>query len=760
MADLRTEKQIRQELEAQRALMNDMSRGANLRKKDAEIVLKLEKELEDVLDRQNEKKREQARIDREIKRTTEANADIMKTLNSLITKTVVEEKKMATQSGTVAKLKAAVNKSSSKILNDIKGHASSNRVVNSIMQEQVGVVESIMTGTNDISGMLDQQTLSEDRLVRIQEEKAKWGRLLTLAEDAGKKSLAEKVRIRIEDLDTTEKIEKRLQKVTEEELKQLRAQKQKRSEMSFLDQLTGGLASKAMEFSEAFSEDIPTGGYLVATAFLASMIAMANKFAGMVDSIGKEFGSLAVMGSGFRDTLIESSVEAGVIGGSIEDLNALTTTLSSNFGVNVDNAAELSGAILDSSIAMGLTSAEGGNLFGVLMQTSNLSRTQAESLAEGTFQLARQAGVAPQAVMKDIAGSAESIADFTTGSAENIAEAAVQARALGVSLDTSAKVAKSLLDFESSMAAEVEASVLLGRQLNFQKARELALNNDLSGAMANVVSQLGSEEEFNRLNVIQREALAKSIGVSTAELSKFVGEQEKATSLASMLAAGPNFENLVGKDTLSMITQFLNNIKALGAELTVVLGPTFEMFGTIFGRIAAGLRESEALMTVLAGTAKITAFALMAKAIAATFSAFASLGLVGIPLGIIAVGALTAAYASGVSKVQNVGDMYAGPGGISHMVGPAGTFELNPKDSVLATTNPIPVQKVNDSTFGGDIIPGHTTPIPSTNQSLSAAEIGKAIADNISLKTGVENNTLSIAVDSATQPMGGKSLTK
>ena len=193
MADLRTEKQIRQELEAQRALMNDMSRGANLRKKDAEIVLKLEKELEDVLDRQNEKKREQARIDREIKRTTEANADIMKTLNSLITKTVVEEKKMATQSGTVAKLKAAVNKSSSKILNDIKGHASSNRVVNSIMQEQVGVVESIMTGTNDISGMLDQQTLSEDRLVRIQEEKAKWGRLLTLAEDAGKKSLAEKV---------------------------------------------------------------------------------------------------------------------------------------------------------------------------------------------------------------------------------------------------------------------------------------------------------------------------------------------------------------------------------------------------------------------------------------------------------------------------------------------------------------------------------------------------------------------------------------
>ena len=38
MADLRTEQQIRQELEAQRALMNDLSRGANLRKSDSKRI--------------------------------------------------------------------------------------------------------------------------------------------------------------------------------------------------------------------------------------------------------------------------------------------------------------------------------------------------------------------------------------------------------------------------------------------------------------------------------------------------------------------------------------------------------------------------------------------------------------------------------------------------------------------------------------------------------------------------------------------------
>ena len=49
-------------------------------------------------------------------------------------------------------------------------------------------------------------------------------------------------------------------------------------------------------------------------------------------------------------------------------------------------------------------------------------------------------------------------------------------------LSSIAKISDSLLDFQSSLNAEVEASVLIGRQLNFQRARELALNNDIAGA--------------------------------------------------------------------------------------------------------------------------------------------------------------------------------------------------------------------------------------------------------------------------------------
>ena len=41
-------------------------------------------------------------------------------------------------------------------------------------------------------------------------------------------------------------------------------------------------------------------------------------------------------------------------------------------------------------------------------------------------------------------------------------------------------IASSLMDFESSIKNELEAELLLGKNLNLEKARQAALNNDLS----------------------------------------------------------------------------------------------------------------------------------------------------------------------------------------------------------------------------------------------------------------------------------------
>jgi hypothetical protein len=49
---------------------------------------------------------------------------------------------------------------------------------------------------------------------------------------------------------------------------------------------------------------------------------------------------------------------------------------------------------------------------------------------------------------------------------------------------------------------------------------------------------------------------------------------------------------------------------------------------------------------------------------------------------------------------STMNDGVVGRGGISMMAGPAGVFSLNPRDSVMATTNPIPVNDVRSGPAG------------------------------------------------------------
>tara|TARA_R100001443_G_scaffold1592_2_gene5753 strand:- start:6046 stop:7947 length:1902 start_codon:yes stop_codon:yes gene_type:complete len=460
--------------------------------------------------------------------------------------------------------------------------------------------------------------------------------------------------------------------------------------MKELNDVTGGLVEKAENFVKAISVG----------AIFASLVAAAKKFGATLDTIGQQFGSLDVLGKPVTDNLLNSQIEAIKLGGSIQDVASITNTLASNFGMSLEEASKLSGKVFDTSKALGLSADESANLFGALTQVANLSAEQAESLAEGAFQLARQRGVAPSAVLRDISGSAEEIALFTKGGGDNIAEAAVQARSLGMSLSQTAKIAEGLLDFESSITKEVEASVLIGRQINLQKAREAALSGDIAGAMEEVVKQVGSEQDFLNLNLIQRKALADSIGVSVNEMAKLVGQSDKL-SLSGAMAAG-SFEDLLGEEGISTISQLTNTIKSLGASLVNSLGPALMAvtsvllpFVNMAGSLVKTLSEMGAILPIVAaglaymatqsaiGTAKSirNAYAKMAEnSFKLPFPASLAAGIAG-----------AAAIAAIVAQSRNVDDFTSSPGGITTMMGPAGVFSLNPRDSVLATTNPIPV---------------------------------------------------------------------
>ena len=203
---------------------------------------------------------------------------------------------------------------------------------------------------------------------------------------------------------------------------------------------------------------------------------------------------------------IDATAVAGNIQQSFGDLGAVTPNLISQIGVMEKG--------------LGISAENSATLTKSLMDVSGMSEEAALNQIQFTAQLAMANDVAPGQIMADIAENTETFAEFGKDGGANIAKAAVQARKLGLSLGTTAKIAESLLDFESSIEQEMQASLMIGKQLNFNKARELALSGDIAGAAADVMKQVGGQAEFEKLNVLQRKALADSIGVSVDELSK------------------------------------------------------------------------------------------------------------------------------------------------------------------------------------------------------------------------------------------------
>ena len=84
----------------------------------------------------------------------------------------------------------------------------------------------------------------------------------------------------------------------------------------------------------------------------------------------------------------------------------------------------------------------------------------------------------------------------------------------------------SLISFEDSITKQFEAQVLTGRQINTEKARQLALDGDIAGLTSEIQSIVGGVGDIASLNVIQRKSVADAIGISVADLLRISrGEQ-------------------------------------------------------------------------------------------------------------------------------------------------------------------------------------------------------------------------------------------
>ena len=87
-----------------------------------------------------------------------------------------------------------------------------------------------------------------------------------------------------------------------------------------------------------------------------------------------------------------------------------------------------------------------------------------------------------------------------------------------------------MLDWESSIENELQAELITGKKLNFERARAAALTGDQATLMQEVAAQAGSLEEFSNMNVIAQESLAKAFGMQRGEMAEMLMKQEMINS--------------------------------------------------------------------------------------------------------------------------------------------------------------------------------------------------------------------------------------
>ena len=271
---------------------------------------------------------------------------------------------------------------------------------------------------------------------------------------------------------------------------------------------------------------------------------------------------------------------------STRDVLELSNKLTEELGFNANNIFKpsvLQGAA-ELQKTLGLSAHEAGKLALIAQKTGKPVKAVANEIVDqvSAFNAANKQAVSQGMIMKDIGEASKAISLSLGSNPKLLAKAAAEARRLGMSLNELDQVAGSLLDFESSIGAEIEAQLLTGQSMNLAKARELALNNDLAGVGKELFKNAGDVSKFGKMNRIQQEAQAKALGMSRDQLAKIAYQQALNTKMTKEQAAAAAGVSLADMERQAAAEQFQQAITKLSGVFAPLLNNLAELLG-LFG---------------------------------------------------------------------------------------------------------------------------------------------------------------------------------
>jgi hypothetical protein len=248
------------------------------------------------------------------------------------------------------------------------------------------------------------------------------------------------------------------------------------------------------------------------------------------------------LGGGLIDASIamrSASSAAGEMGIPLQEAAGYIGQMNSALGTSLGFSGKQVATFGKLTRNMGVSGEAAAKLFKFAVKTGTSYEDMAANVAGTTEKLNAMNGtaVAPKAVFEEMGNASQTILRNMKNNPDALIKAAAGARAMGMEMNKIADAAESTLDFESSMAKEMEAELMLGKDLNLDKLRAAAATGD----------QVTMQEEMKRLvmenkdalegNVLAQNMMADTLGISKEEMNKMLNTTEDQAKMAEQDAA-------------------------------------------------------------------------------------------------------------------------------------------------------------------------------------------------------------------------------
>lgn len=399
----------------------------------------------------------------------------------------------------------------------------------------------------------------------------------------------------------------------------------------------------------------------------------------------------------FRTELSEAAMESQNINVTTSKMLATYQAITEQFGFISGLSAETLAITTKLTEQIGLQAEAAGSLAMLAASTGGDLDDQYKSALLVSHEMQVQEGVQfdLRKLLEETAAISGVMRAQLGASTEAMVEAVTQAKLLGGSLDDVAGAGAAMLDFESSIANELQAELLLNKDINLEKARQAALNGDLATLGKELKEQAGDFEEFSAMNVIQQETLAAAMGMQADQLADILFQQDIQGKTAKELRAMGKDELAAQLEQQTAADEFnatVDKLKDILVDVFAALEPVLGIFTGILGIVTFILTPLTALINWANsfGSVMGTVVSLLTAAgIAALFlNGTLTLGI-GVAVALAAIAGGMAFFNSEMSKADDLLSEGDGTGGYGKrtLLGPEGAIALNNKDTIVAGTN-------------------------------------------------------------------------